>query len=240
MQDGSAPRCDGHAPSAPTRCSACVVRDTGLCAAFSDSEIAPLHAIARQRMARAGQILTWAGDPAAICATVVSGVLKIVRDDAAGRSHIAGLLFPGDLVGEPFEPGARDTIIVLSDAELCVYPREALATLLDDHPAAVRQLLRRAFDTLNDARRFMLMLARRDAREKVAGFLLDMAGRTTRAGDDMLMLPMGRSEIGELLGLTIETVSRQMTALARAGLIGLPGGRAVQLKDRDGLRALAG
>lgn len=240
MQDSSAPRCEGHAPCAPTRCGACQVRDAGLCAAFDDSEIAPLHAIARQRMARAGQILTWAGDPASICATVVSGVLKIVRDDAAGRSHIAGLLFPGDLVGEPFEAGARDTIVVLSDAELCVYPRDALATLLDNHPAAVRQMLRRALDTLSDARRFMLMLARRDAREKVAGFLLDMAGRTMRAGDEVLMLPMGRAEIGELLGLTIETVSRQMTALERAKLIELPGGRAVKLLEPGALRVLAG
>lgn len=232
----------GGEGGAPERCAACGVRDLGMCGAFPDGELAQLRVIGRRRTVTAGQVLTWAGDPAVTCAMLVSGVLKVVRDAPDGGAQIVGLLFPGDLVGEPFAAQANDSVVALADADLCVYPRVPLQRLLDEHPAAARVLLRRALATLTEARHLMLTLGRRQARGKVAGFLLDIVERIERQGGqgDVVELPMGRAAIGEVLGLTIETVSRQMTALRLAGLIALPGGRAVRLLDRPGLHDLAG
>ena len=224
-------------PCEPLRCAACSARSQGLCGSFAGSDITPLFAIARRRSAPAGQVLVWAGEPAAFCATLVRGVLKIVRTGGGGREQIVGLLFPGDFVGEPFADLSPDSIVALSDADLCVYPRAPLEQLLQAHPPATRLLLRRASSTLTSARRWILTLGRRDARQKVAAFLLDLAARADP--QDILELPLSRGAIGEVLGLTIETVSRQMTALGRAKVIELSGSRGVRLVDRARLATLA-
>ncbi|MDF2603968.1 Crp/Fnr family transcriptional regulator [Sphingomonas sp.] len=223
---------------APPRCAACAARDTTVCASFADRELTALHGIGRRRVLKAGQVLIWAGDPAAVCANLVSGVLKVVREDPGGRAQIVGLLFPGDFVGELFVEQARETVVALVDADLCLYPRRALEPVLAAQPGAEGLLLRRAMGTLAEARRWMLMLGRRHAPEKVAAFLLDMHRRL--GVGDRVDLPMGRGAVGEVLGLTIETVSRQMTALKAAGLIALPGGRQVRLLDRAALARIAG
>ncbi|WP_404338318.1 Crp/Fnr family transcriptional regulator [Sphingomonas sp. MMS12-HWE2-04] len=225
----------------PGRCIACAARESGVCASFADEELGALHAIGRKRLLPPGQVVISAGDSAAICANLVAGVLKVVREEADGRAQIVGLLFPGDMVGELFVEEANDTVVALSAVELCVYPRRALEAVLARHPAAENLLLRRALATLAETRRWMLMLGRRHAPEKLAAFLLDMDRRLDRAeGDESYELPMGRAAIGEVLGLTIETVSRQMTAMKRAGLIALPGLRRVCLLDRAALARIAG
>ncbi|RXD07723.1 Crp/Fnr family transcriptional regulator [Sphingomonas sp. UV9] len=205
-----------------------------MCSALGDGDLARVRAIGLRRTVAAGQVLVWAGDPNAICANVVSGVLKIVRVASDGHEHIVGLLFPGDFVGDLFTESARETVQVLCDADLCVYPRGALRHVLDVHPAAERLLLRRALTTLDETRKWMLMLGRKDASAKIAAFLVDMARRLDGSGGvaGRFDLPMSRSEIGAVLGTTIETVSRQFTALRVAGIIALPGGRAVVILDQ--------
>ena len=86
------------------------------------------------------------------------------------------------------------------------------------------------------AQNHMLLLGRKSALEKIATFLLDLAGRT--ANGDAVDLPMSRSDIADHLGLTIETVSRSFTQLERQGVIGLPSARRVMLSNKDALERL--
>ncbi len=231
----------GAVVTLPPRCAACNVRDDALCATLEDAGLVALHGIGRRRTMPAGQVLVWSGDPNAICATVVSGVLKAMRAGPQGREHIVGLAFAGDFVGDLFADTANETIRVITDAELCVYPRAALQNMLDAHPAMERLLLHRALGALDDARMWMLMLGRKAAGARIATFLLEMARRMGQPGPARFDLPMSRSEVGALLGMTIETVSRQMTSLKRRGVVALPGGRGVIILDRAQLaRAAAG
>ena len=92
----------------------------------------------------------------------------------------------------------------------------------------------------------MLLLGRKSAPEKVATFLLEMSERLvdrTCAPDDGALdhftLPFGRQQIADILGLTIETVSRQLTKLRSDGLIDLPSRREVVILDREALMAEA-
>ncbi|MEH3104949.1 MAG: helix-turn-helix domain-containing protein [Sphingomonas phyllosphaerae] len=92
----------------------------------------------------------------------------------------------------------------------------------------------------------MLVLARKSAGEKLAGFLLDMAARAGtsgcragRNGPITFDLPLTRGQIADVLGMTIETVSRQLTRMKQSGMIGLPGGRAITISDRAALAARA-
>ena len=225
-------------------CADCAVRDQSLCSSLSDAQLDRLNRLGRRRRVARGETIAWAGDPNIVCANLLSGVLKLVAGDADGRQQTVGLLYPADFVGRPFTDTVDCSIVALTDAELCVFPRDPFEAVLADHSGMERLLLQRVLATLDEARGRMLMLTHSSAAQRVAGCLLDMAARVgtgCRAmaeGPVTFDLPLARGEIAELLGLTIETVSRQMTALREAGLIALPGGRAVTLLDEAALRRM--
>jgi CRP/FNR family transcriptional regulator len=104
-------------------------------------------------------------------------------------------------------------------------------------------LLRRTMAALNDARERMLTLGQRGAQERVAGFLLDLADRAaprTRDGAVTIDVPVSRRDMADFLGLTIETVSRQLGRLKTRGVVALSrGGRTIFVRDRSLLAAFA-
>lgn len=227
-------------------CADCAVRDQSLCGSLTDRELDVLNALGRRQTVARGETVIWAGDESVVCANLLSGVLKLSASTGDGREQIVGLLYPADFVGRPYADEAEFTVTALTDAELCVFPRKPFEGVLEDHARMERLLLQRTFAALCEARGRMLMLARNTAAEKVAGFLLGMATRAgstgCRASDDgpvTFDLPLTRGQIADVLGLTIETVSRQLTKLKTAGIIALPGVRAVTIRDRAALEARA-
>lgn len=225
-------------------CSDCAVRDRALCSSLSDDELQALNSLGRKRMVAAGETIAWAGDESVVCANLLSGVLRLSAAMADGREQIVGLLYPADFVGRVYADTVDFTITALTDAELCVFPRGPFESVLADHVRMERLLLQRTLAALDDARRRMLTLSRATAEEKVASLLLDLAARGTgcRAsanGPLTFDLPLSRGQIADVLGLTIETVSRQLTKLKERGAIALPGGRAITLIDQPVLQALA-
>lgn len=228
-------------------CADCTVRDQTLCSALSDSELIRLNSMSRHQSVAKGATVMWAGDESVVCGNVLSGVLKMTAATADGREQIVGLLYAPDFVGRPAGGELPFSVTALTDSELCIFPRAPFQSMLDDHLPMERLLLRRTMTALDDARARMLLLARGTAEEKLAGFLLEM---TDRALDDSsgerrdainFDLPLSRGQIADVLGLTIETVSRQMTHLRNAGIVALPGGRAITVLDRAALerRAIA-
>ena len=225
----------------PERCADCAVRDSALCASLADHELEALNAIARHKVIPRGQVFVWEGDASSICANIVSGVLKVTSATADGREQIVGLLFAGDFVGQPFRAETSLTVTALSEADLCIYPRQGFETVLDDHSKLERMLLQRTMAALDDARARMLSLGRKSAEERVSGFLLEMADRCGGDGEaGGFDLPLTRGQMADVLGLTIETVSRQLTSLKGGGLIALSAGRGVTILDRAGLEGCAG
>lgn len=226
-------------PDVDERCATCLVRDQALCASLSDDELSTLSGIGRSRPLSRGQALMWAGDSSTVCANLVSGVLQMTTATDDGREQIVGLLFPGDFVGQPFAMEATLTFSALTEAELCVYPRKAFVGALAKHAALERLLFRRTMAALDEARLRMLTLGRRSAGEKVAGFLIELseklASRNDLDGVRRFELPLNRSQIADVLGLTIETVSRQMTKLKKAGAIAIAGRRTIAILDLETL-----
>jgi len=227
--------------SIPERCAVCAVRDVSLCASLADHELDALNRIARHKVIPRGQVVLWEGDASSICANIASGVLKVTSATADGREQIVGLLFPGDFLGQPFREETSLTVTAVSDADLCVYPRQGFEAVLDDHTRLERMLLQRTMAALDDARARMLSLGRKSAEERVSGFLLEMADRCrVDDGSATFDLPLTRGQMADILGLTIETVSRQLTNLKGSGLIALHAGRGVTIVDRAALVARAG
>jgi len=228
-------------------CNDCAVRHASLCGALDDSALVALNRIGQRRRLRRGETLAWSGDTNKSCANLLSGVLKLTTATADGRELSVGIQYPADFVGQPFANTQDYTITAVSDAELCVFPRRPFEGVLEEHAPLERQLLVRTLGMLDDSRRQMLMLGRRSAREKVAGFLLDCtaragasASRATADGPITIDLPMSRGEVAELLGLTIETVSRQLTKMRAAGIIAIPSVRTITIRDSAALTEMAG
>jgi len=219
-----------HEEPKALRCASCAVRDSALCESLSDSELTALSAIGRRRVVPAGQVISWVGDASIFCANVVSGALKVTATLSDGREQIVGLLFPADFVGQLFTDETTLTVTAIVDTDLCGYSRGAFEAVLGDHPKMERLLLRRTMASLNEARERMLSLGRRSAQERVAGFILDLARRAGPVSADGLLhvsIPVSRGEMADYLGLTIETVSRQLTRLRTNDVIRFANGERI-------------
>lgn len=229
-------------------CDTCGVRDKALCGSLTDDELAGLAPLGVQRRLARGETLVRAGDPPLVCANVQTGVLKIATTTAGGSESIVGLAYPGDFIGRPFAASDNHDVIALTDVELCVFPRAAFERSIAEHGRMERLLLQRTLAELDRARGWLVRMAHATASARVAGFLDDTGRRVgisdcQRGKDDSTPrgfdLPLSRGEIADLLGLTIETVSRQMTRLRAAGIIELPGGRAIIVRRPGALAEAA-
>lgn len=219
------------------RCQDCVVRDTSLCASLCDSELAELSRLGRNIAVREGTVVSWEGDDNLVCAIIVSGAIKLLKTTPDGREQAVGLLAEGDFVGQPFADSGALTAIAIRDTELCIYPRSSFERVMADQPKLERALLERTMRSLNEARDRQLTLTRKSAKARVSGFLL---GLMSVGNKGPIEVPLSRGDIGDYLGLTIETVSRQFTELKVAGIIAADrGGRSVTIHDRAALQSLA-
>ncbi|WP_095012518.1 Crp/Fnr family transcriptional regulator [Tsuneonella mangrovi] len=227
-------------------CAACAVRNRAICADLDSDELKVLNAIGRRRRLDPGEQLLWEGDEAVLVANVVEGVLKLSNQLADGREQILGLVYPSDFLGRPFGETTPYGVEALTDAMVCVFRRSDFDRFAREHPRLEHKLLERTLAELDRTRRWMLLLGRMSAEQKLASFLLEMSERLAPAGchdstesPDQFTLPLSRQQIADVLGLTIETVSRQMTRMKSDGLIELPSRRQIVIRDRAKLAELA-
>ena len=191
----------------------------------------------RRQRVKAGHTLLWEGDDAPVVANVLEGVLKLVVAATEGREQIVGLVFPSDFIGRPFGKESPYSATAMTDAEVCIFNRNSFDDFASSHPDLQQKLLRRTLDELDRARHWMMLLGRKSASEKVASFLLEMSERLSGQGCDAgvqggFELPFGRQQIADILGLTIETTSRQLTKMRADGVLVLNRQGQVRLASR--------
>lgn len=219
--------------TAPIACEHCAVRHRALCGALSNEEITFLNQISRQRTISSGQTILADNERPDYFANVVHGVVKLSKTLPDGRQQIVGLQFPSDFLGRPFGDHTPFFAEAATDVELCCFPKTQFESLMQRFPGIEHRLFEHTLDELDSAREWMLLLGRKTAAEKVASFLLMIARRASQVGckalpgapDALFELPLTRSDMGDYLGLTIETVSRQITRLKTDGVIRLESGR---------------
>jgi len=228
-------------------CAECVVRNRAICSALAPDEVDALNRTGRRHSIKRGQVLIWEGDESLLVANVIEGVLKLSTSTADGREQIVGVVYPSDFIGRPFGRNTQHTVTALTDARLCSFTRSAFDGFARQHPDLEHKLLERTLSELDRARSWMLLLGRKGAGEKVASLLLEMSRRLADATGcqpardlSRFELPVDRQQMADLLGLTIETVSRQITRLRQAGIIDTPDRRAIVIKDRKALIAYSG
>jgi CRP/FNR family transcriptional regulator len=194
----------------------------------------------------AGTEILWRGEPLDYVASVVSGVASLSKTMEDGRTQMVGLLLPSDFIGRPGRAKIEFDVTATTDVTLCCFARAPFEALVIDTPHVAQRLMELALDELDAARDWMLLLGRKTAREKIATFLdmlvrrsqMNTAETTTPAA--ALHLPMTRDQIANYLGLTLETVSRQFSALKREGIIDVPDRRSVIVINIDRLHIATG
>ena len=174
-------------------------------------------------------------EPADYLYKVISGAVRSYRVLDDGRRQIGAFHLPGDMFG--LEAGAThaSSAEAVADSVVLVIKRSAVIALAERDSEVARQLWTLTARELGRAQNHMLLLIR-NAKERIASFLLEMAERAP--GTDSVELPMSRQDIADYLGLTIETVSRTLTQLEAVAAIALPTSRRVVLRNRSALSRL--
>jgi CRP/FNR family transcriptional regulator len=157
---------------------------------------------------------------------------------------MVGLLLPSDFIGRPGRTEIAFDVTATTDVTLCCFDRKPFEKLVDDTPHVAQRLMELALDELDAARDWMLLLGRKTAREKIATFIEMLVRRSNLKGDEaatpLINLPMTRDQIANFLGLTLETVSRQMNRMKKDGILSFEDRRHFRVLDLDALHAATG
>ena len=230
----------------PLECGDCPIRHRAVCARCDPDELQALEEIKYYRNFEAGQTVIWSGDKMDFVGSVVSGIATLTQTMEDGRTQMVGLLLPSDFVGRPGRDGAAYDVVATTDLVMCCFRKKPFEQMMERTPHIAQRLLEMTLDELDAAREWMLVLGRKTAREKIASLLSIIARRDAslnlRAtqGPVVFDLPLTREAMADYLGLTLETVSRQISALKRDGIITLEGKRHVTIPDLGRLMEEAG
>ncbi|MES2845450.1 MAG: Crp/Fnr family transcriptional regulator [Pseudomonadota bacterium] len=222
-------------------CGNCPIRHRAVCARCEADELLKLEQIKYYRSYQAGQTLIWSGDRMDFVASVVTGIATLTQTMEDGRRQMVGLLLPSDFVGRPGRATAAYDVTATTDLVMCCFRKKPFEEMMAATPHIAQRLLEMTLDELDAAREWMLLLGRKTAREKIASLLAIIARRDAglklrkAKGSIVFDLPLTREEMADYLGLTLETVSRQVSALKRDGVIGLEGKRHILVPDFDRL-----
>lgn len=227
-------------------CDDCPIRHRAVCAKCDSDELEKLEAIKYYRTYEAGQTIAWAGDEMSFLGSVVRGVATLSQTLEDGRTQMLGLLLPSDFIGRPGRSASAYDVTAVSEVTLCCFRRRPFEQLMAVTPHVAERLLDMTLDELDAAREWMLILGRKTAREKIASLLAIIARRESTLtmgnlkGQIEIHLPLTREAMADYLGLTLETVSRQISALKREGIITLDGKRKILVEDFEALLAETG
>jgi len=221
---------------------ACKVRLASVCASLSVDELELLEAMAQDATFPAKSTLFGQGQPAHSVYNITSGVVRLYKVLPDGRRQIVGFALPGDFLGLAMRDAFGFSADAIDDVTACGFSRPAYSALIDAKPHLLRRLHQFATHELTLAQEQMMLLGRRTAEEKLICFLLTMQERWGKIGKPSVTvpLPMSRQDIADFLGLTIETVSRTFTRLARdKTILIVPDGVRLMNPDRMAVVAAA-
>jgi CRP/FNR family nitrogen fixation transcriptional regulator len=176
------------------------------------------------------------GEPSEYVYQVIRGAVRTYKLLNDGRRQIGAFYLPGDIFGLQSGPVHRLTAEAVSDTTVRLVKRRSLEQAAGITVQVAQSLWAMTAGELRHAEDHMLLLGRKNAMERVASFLLEMDRRLAKTG--MMALPMCRRDIGDYLGLTLETVSRALSQLHNEGVLGFSGARQIVLRNRQRLHTM--
>lgn len=225
----------------PNPCASCDVRHQAVCGSLNNGELTELAVHARHKDVGTGDCLVFEGDELHAYYVVMNGAFKLYKLLSDGRRQITGFSFKGDFVGLPYQTDYEVTVEALGTSKLCQIPRETFESLSVQAPSLGKRLVKMMAAHVAASDDHMLLLGRKTAMERVASFLIWMSCRAQARGESALELdvPMSRTDMGDYLGLTVETVSRTFTKLRKLSAITLGDRNRLTINDLEALQDLA-
>jgi len=226
------------------RCSTCMLSGLCLPLGLTRSDVERLDELIRDRIRLPkGVALYTVGDHNEAIYALRYGSLKTQVQDVSGQVQITGFILPGEVLGMSSLAGGSqtETAIALEDSEVCVMHLNDMDVLAQQFPALQQQFRRIMVREIKRSHHLIVSLGSLRAERRLASFLLNLSQRLSMLGYSAseFVLRMSREEIGNHLGLTLETVSRMFTRFAKEGLI-RQHKREIQLIDIPALQVLSG
>lgn len=230
---------NGVVPGTALACADCLVKDRATCMTLSDRERSELARPGHYRRLKRGETLIASGDQNSYCCNLIEGVLKVSKFEPDGTEHVLSVIRAAGFAGELFVPVARNDVIALTDCKLCMIPREQYEKMMRRLPEFSCGILKKSREELVETRALLSTVTSPSAMRRVSRFLVAAArnGRGEPRREFELLLTRG--EIASMLGLTIGSVSRQLTRLEQDGVIARKGLKKIRLADAGRLRAIA-
>ena len=224
-------------------CSSCMIGNVCIPAGMARHEVEQLDKLVQERVRlQKGQLLYQDGNTLDALYSLRLGSIKTQLEEACGRVQITGFFLPGEVVGLDGMPDGRHSsnAVAMEDSEVCVIRLSNIDDISRYVPSLQQQVRRIMSKEIARAHQVLLALGSMRSEARLAAFLLNLSDRLTSLGyssTDFLMR-MSREEIGNYLGLTLETVSRLFSRFAREGLITV-NQREVKLLNLSALKELA-
>lgn len=198
-------------------CKACGIRDMVLFSDLNEHDFSLIHAPIDDLSHRTGQSLYHEGAHAPGIYTLRSGLIKLIRVTPDGRQRILRLLRPGDVAGlEALATGRYDSeAVAMTDVSVCRIPTDVIHRLSQNSPRLHWRLLQKWQQALKEADDWLAAINFGTARQRVGNFVLKMRHAT----DPGVTTLFAREDMGAMMDLKLETVSREISALVREGAI---------------------
>ncbi len=223
----------------PVSCENCSLDNICLPRGLSQSEISNISKVVKARKTlQRGDFIYREGDRFNGILAIKSGSAKLVANDNHGNEHILNILLPGELLG--FDGLSNEkhgcAAIALETMTFCILPADSMSQLFHNVPSLTRELFRHSGEKMLEDKNQMVM-GKRPAEERLAYFLISLSERLKRRGfsSSEFKLSLTRQEIGNHLGLALETVSRLLKKFQDDGLIVVQN-RFIQIKNLDLLK----
>lgn len=187
-----------------------------------------------------GDVIAAAGNTAAHIYVVSAGCLRLIHHAQDGRRHVADFLFGGEVWGLGDARTFALTAEAVSPTTITAYPRQQFDRLGEGNNRLRAEIFAHLSASIQRAHQHLFLLSCLSARERVATFLTRMMQKSQLVYGSRLDLPMGRQDIADHLGLTVETVCRALAALRAENLIEVPNAHLVVVRDASALSAVAG
>lgn len=213
------------------------VAQVPLFSGLSDAELFEVAARAQQTKKLAGEVIFRPGDSLSQLLVVHSGSVRITHLDVSGTERLIRVLNPGDFIGEAsFVAGLTPEFyaIAMTNVALCTFDHREFNDLVNSYPAIALEMLRSVMGRLESAERFIVEVTDSPVATRVAHYLLDLPGNATPEGI-VVQLPLAKKDVASLLGITPESLSRQLGTLQSTGVVTVRG-RSIAIHDAVSLR----
>ncbi len=224
-----------------TRCSLCKIRSYSFCRCLNDDQLEIFSKVSFEKKFTDKENIFLQNDPSTHLYNITEGNVKIYQLLDDGRIQIIGFLYPGDFFGTYKNNKYNYSAEAIGNLRVCVFDQRVLDKYMDQNPILAKELLNQTSYELTLAQDRMTVMGRLNAIEKISIFFINISNQRKRIGwqSNPISLSMARQDIADYLGLTIETVSREISKLKTSNIIKIISSKQLFINDIEKLKQIS-